>query len=111
MPLQVNIFHIRKKERHHGSATNTLVHKTVEALQLNGKGERTQQAYARAVRMLIEFHGKGLTIADADDAEAPSAPRRHLSVRFVEGRFGLVALTRVCRAVILPCMILPIGYG
>ena len=32
--------------------------KTVEALQLNGKGERTQQSYARAVRMLIEFHGK-----------------------------------------------------
>jgi hypothetical protein len=32
--------------------------KTVEALQLNGKGEHTQQAYARAVRMLIEFHGK-----------------------------------------------------
>ena len=47
--------------------------KTVEALQLSGKGERTQQAYARAVRMLIEFHGKERTIADADDAEAPSS--------------------------------------
>jgi site-specific recombinase XerD len=32
--------------------------KTVKALQLNGKGERTQQAYARAVRMLTEFHRK-----------------------------------------------------
>jgi len=32
--------------------------RTVEALQLNGKGERTQQAYTRAVRLLIEFHGK-----------------------------------------------------
>jgi len=30
--------------------------KTVEALQLNGKGKRTQEAYARAVRLLIEFH-------------------------------------------------------
>jgi hypothetical protein len=30
----------------------------VKALQLNGKGERTQQAYARAVRMLTQFHGK-----------------------------------------------------
>lgn len=29
-----------------------------EALQLNGKSERTQGAYARAVRMLIEFTGK-----------------------------------------------------
>ena len=31
---------------------------TVKALQLNGKCERTQQAYARAVRMLIEHFGK-----------------------------------------------------
>jgi site-specific recombinase XerD len=30
----------------------------VDTLQLNGKGERTQQAYTRAVRMLAEFHGK-----------------------------------------------------
>lgn len=30
----------------------------VKALQLNGKGERTQQAYARAVRMLTEFNRK-----------------------------------------------------
>ncbi len=29
-----------------------------EALQLNGKSETTQRAYARAVRMLIEFAGK-----------------------------------------------------
>lgn len=31
---------------------------TIKALQLNGKSERTQEAYARAVRMLIEFCGK-----------------------------------------------------
>jgi site-specific recombinase XerD len=31
---------------------------TLKALQLNGKSERTQEAYARAVRMLIEFCGK-----------------------------------------------------
>jgi len=30
--------------------------KAVEALKLNGKGERTQEAYARHVRKLIEFH-------------------------------------------------------
>lgn len=32
--------------------------KMVKMLQLNGKGERTQEAYTRAVRMLIEFTGK-----------------------------------------------------
>jgi hypothetical protein len=30
----------------------------VHILQLNGKGERTQQAYTRAVRMLTQFYGK-----------------------------------------------------
>ena len=30
--------------------------KAVEVLKLNGKGERTQEAYARHVRKLIEFH-------------------------------------------------------
>ena len=32
--------------------------RTIQALQLNGKGERTQQAYARSVRMLTQFYGK-----------------------------------------------------
>jgi len=31
---------------------------SVKALQLNGKGERTQQSYTRTVRMLTEFYGK-----------------------------------------------------
>ena len=30
----------------------------VDILQLNGKGERTQQAYTRSVRMLSEFYSK-----------------------------------------------------
>lgn len=30
----------------------------IQTLQLNGKGERTQQCYVRAVRMLTEFHHK-----------------------------------------------------
>jgi Phage integrase, N-terminal SAM-like domain len=30
----------------------------IDTLQLNGKGERTQQAYTRAVRMLSEFYYK-----------------------------------------------------
>ena len=31
---------------------------TVKALQINGKSERTQHCYARAVRMLIQYFGK-----------------------------------------------------
>jgi integrase/recombinase XerD len=34
---------------------------SVKALQLNGKGERTQQSYTRAVRMLTEFYGNGVS--------------------------------------------------
>ena len=36
--------------------------KTIQALQLNGKGERTQQAYARSVRMLTQFYAKSLDL-------------------------------------------------
>jgi site-specific recombinase XerD len=32
--------------------------RTIKALQLNGKGERTQEAYARALRMLTQFYDK-----------------------------------------------------
>jgi integrase/recombinase XerD len=32
--------------------------KSIDTLSLNGKGERTQQAYTRALRMLVEFYGK-----------------------------------------------------
>jgi len=32
--------------------------RTIQALQLNGKGERTQQAYAHSVRMFTQFYGK-----------------------------------------------------
>ena len=31
---------------------------SIRALQLNGMGERTQEAYTRMVRMLVEFYGK-----------------------------------------------------
>ena len=37
---------------------NDWYQRMIDALQLNGKGERTQQAYARSVRMLCEFYGK-----------------------------------------------------
>ncbi len=29
-----------------------------KALQLNGKAERTEEAYVRALRMLVQFYGK-----------------------------------------------------
>ena len=32
--------------------------KAIDALQLNGLGERTQEAYVRAVRMLCQFYDK-----------------------------------------------------
>jgi hypothetical protein len=32
--------------------------KSINALQLNGKGARIQEAYTRAVRMLVEFYHK-----------------------------------------------------
>lgn len=32
--------------------------KSINLLQLNGKCERTQEAYTRAVRMLIDFYDK-----------------------------------------------------
>jgi len=32
--------------------------KHIQTMQLNGKGERTQQAYSRSLRMLVEFYDK-----------------------------------------------------
>jgi integrase/recombinase XerD len=37
---------------------NDWYQRMVNTLQLNGKGERTQQAYTRSVRMLSQFYGK-----------------------------------------------------
>jgi integrase/recombinase XerD len=37
---------------------NDWYQRIIDTLQLNGKGERTQQAYTRAVRMLSQFYGK-----------------------------------------------------
>ncbi len=53
--------------------------RTVEALQLNGKGERTQQAYARAVRLLIEFHGKEPDQISEDELKAYFLHRKNVT--------------------------------
>ena len=37
--------------------SNDWFQKSINALSLNGKAERTQEAYTRALRMLCEFHG------------------------------------------------------
>jgi integrase/recombinase XerD len=37
---------------------NDWYQRMVDTLQLNGKGERTQQAYTRSVRMLSQFYDK-----------------------------------------------------
>jgi integrase/recombinase XerD len=37
---------------------NDWYQRMIDTLQLNGKGERTQQAYTRSVRMLSQFYDK-----------------------------------------------------
>ena len=37
--------------------SNDWFHKSINSLSLNGKAERTQEAYTRALRMLCEFYG------------------------------------------------------
>ncbi len=51
----------------------------IQALQLNGKGERTQEAYARAVRMLIEFQHQTPDQITADELQAYFLHRRNVS--------------------------------
>ena len=51
----------------------------IQALQLNGKGERTQEAYARAVRMLIEFQHQAPDEITADALQAYFLHRRNVS--------------------------------
>lgn len=51
----------------------------IQALQLNGKGERTQEAYARAVRMLIEFQHQAPDEITADELQAYFLHRRNVS--------------------------------
>jgi site-specific recombinase XerD len=51
----------------------------IQALQLNGKGERTQEAYARAVRMLLDFYHKAPDEITADELQAYFLHRRNVS--------------------------------
>jgi site-specific recombinase XerD len=51
---------------------------SINALQLNGKGERTQQAYTRALRMLVEFIGKRPEAISEQELEAYFLRRRNV---------------------------------
>ncbi|MEW6664168.1 MAG: site-specific integrase [Thermodesulfobacteriota bacterium] len=53
--------------------------KMVKALQINGKGERSQQAYARAVRMLTQFHGKSPDEITEDELQNYFLHRKNVS--------------------------------
>ena len=50
---------------------------SINALQLNGKGERTQQAYTRALRMLVDFCGKPPAAITEAELEAYFLHRRN----------------------------------
>ena len=43
--------------------------RTIKALQLNGKGERTQECYARAVRMLSELYEKNPDLVSEEELQ------------------------------------------
>lgn len=51
----------------------------IQTLQLNGKGERTQEAYARAVRMLLESLGKAPDEITPEELQAYFLHRRNVS--------------------------------
>ena len=51
----------------------------IKALQLNGKGDRTQEAYARALRMLVEFYGKSPDLITEEELQNYFLHRRNVS--------------------------------
>ncbi len=51
----------------------------VKTLQLNGKGERTQQSYTRAVRMLTEFYGKTPDLISEEELQEYFLHRRNVN--------------------------------
>jgi site-specific recombinase XerD len=51
---------------------------SINALQLNGKGERTQKAYTRALRQLVDFCGKPPAKISEAELEAYFLHRRNV---------------------------------
>ena len=52
---------------------------TIKALELNGKGERTQESYARAVRMLSEFCGKTPDLVSEEELQEYFLHRKNVN--------------------------------
>ena len=52
---------------------------SIKTLQLAGKGERTQECYTRAVRMLIEFYGKTPDLISEQELQDYFLHRRNVS--------------------------------
>ena len=52
---------------------------SVKALQLNGKGERTQQSYTRAVRMLTEFYDKTPDLISEEELQEYFLHRKNIN--------------------------------
>ncbi len=42
---------------------------SINALQLTGKGKSTQQCYTRAVKLLVEYHGKAPHLISESEVE------------------------------------------
>jgi integrase/recombinase XerD len=53
--------------------------RTIKALELNGKGERTQESYARAVRMLSEFYGKTPDLVSEEELQEYFLHRKNVN--------------------------------
>jgi integrase len=53
--------------------------RTIKALQLNGKGERTQECYARAVRMLSEFYEKTPDLVSEEELQKYFLHRKNVN--------------------------------
>ena len=51
---------------------------SINALQLNGRGERTQKAYTRALRQLVDFCGKPPAKISEAELEAYFLHRRNV---------------------------------
>jgi hypothetical protein len=50
----------------------------IAALQLSGKGERTQQAYVREVRLLTQFYGKSPDLISEPELQAYFLHRKNV---------------------------------
>lgn len=59
--------------------TNKWYDQMTKTLQLNGKGERTQEAYLRTVRMLCEFHKKSPDVITEEELQEYFLHRKNVS--------------------------------